>query len=327
MTVSSSTRPVVAVTSQGLPGEGLRRLAEVADVRQWPDRDRRPTADELDELVRGATAIIPLGTRITDRVLAAAGEGLRIVATPTAGYDAIDVPAAAQRDILVTNAPGILAETTADLTFALILMARRALVPAMDALRRGDWGRPGHDNHLGLDVYGSELGLVGYGEIGRAVARRAAGFGMTVRHTFSRRPTDEFSSATDLDELLAVSDIVSLHVPLAANTERLIDADALARMKPGATLINTARGGVVDEAALLHALDSGQLYAAGLDVYAHEPVLDPDHPLVRHPRVVALPHVGSATFATRAALVDHAVDNVMAVLSGRPALSPVPSAS
>lgn len=322
--VAPQACPRVAVTRSSLPGGGLDRLREYADVVLWPDDDVPAAGEALRELVRGADAVLAPYARVDRDLLEAVRGSVRIIALPSAGYDAVDVAAALDAGIMITNAPNVLHETTADTTFALMFLARRLLFPAAEDLRKGRWKRSRFDEHLGLDVTGATLGLAGFGQIAQAVARRAAGFGMTVLHSLSRTGTMELSSAVEWTELLERSDIVSLHVPLVTETKGLIGAAELARMRRTATLINTARGPVVDTDALLRALDDGEIHSAGLDVFDVEPVRDPDNPLLRHPRIAALPHVGSATEATRARMVDHAVDNILAVLDGQPPLTPIP---
>lgn len=321
----SGNRPLVAVTRSSLPGGGLDRLREHADVVLWADDDDVPAAGvALRDLARGADAVLAPYAKVDREFLESVQGSVRIVALPSAGYDAVDVGAALESGVMITNAPDVLHETTADTTFALMLLARRLLFPAARDLHEGRWKRTRFDEHLGLDVTGATLGLAGYGQIAQAVARRAAGFGMTVLHSLSRTGTTDLSTAVDWRELLERSDIVSLHVPLTPETRHLIGAAELALMKPTATLINTARGPVVDTAALLRALDDREIHSAGLDVFDVEPLRDPEHPLLTHPRIAALPHVGSATEATRARMVDHAVDNILAVLDGRPPLTPIP---
>jgi glyoxylate reductase len=322
---SIPNRPRVAVTRSSLPGGGLDRLRKRADVVLWPDDDIVPAAGEaLREFAQDADAVLAAYAKVDRTFLEAVRGRVKVVALPSAGYDAVDVPAALDAGILVTNTPDVLHETTADTTFALMLLARRLLFPAAADLYSGRWKRSRLDEHLGLDVTGATLGLAGYGQIAQAVARRAAGFGMTVLHSLSRTGSTDLSSAVEWTELLERSDIVSLHVPLTAETKGLVGAPELARMKTTATLINTARGPVVDTAALLQALDDGDIHSAGLDVFDVEPIRDTEHPLLHHPRVAALPHVGSATEATRARMVDLAVDNILAVLDGRPPLTPIP---
>jgi glyoxylate reductase len=254
---------------------------------------------------------------LTDRIdagaLTAGGDRLRVVANVAVGYDNIDVPAATEAGVVVCNTPGVLDETTADLAFALILAASRRCSDAEADLREGRWGDWDIGSYLGRDVHGATLGIVGYGRIGRAVARRAAGFSMTVLH-HTRRPTGEPGWVEDLDELLARSDIVSLHVPLSDGTRHLIGRRELALMPPHAVLVNTARGPVVDEDALADALDSGRLFAAGLDVFDGEPRVNPR--LLAAPHTVLLPHIGSATVQTRTEMATMACRSVAEALSG-----------
>ncbi|MFF4501265.1 2-hydroxyacid dehydrogenase [Streptomyces sp. NPDC001401] len=308
----------VLATRAGLPGDGMARLALHADVVGPPRADLAASAE-------GASAILALGNdRVDAALLDAAGPSLRVVALASMGYDAVDQEAAAERGVVVTHTPGVLAETTADLTFALVLMARRRLGAARDSLAAGQWDMFRMGDYLGLDVHGATLGLVGYGQIGRAVARRAQGFGMRLLHHDPYAPADTLSTSVDLPTLLAESDVVSLHVPLTPQTRHLIGPAELAAMKPTATLVSTSRGGVVDEDALLSALRDEAIHSAGLDVFEREPMGAELSPLVGDPRVVTLPHVGSATEATRAAMVDLAVDNILEVLAGRPARTPLP---
>jgi glyoxylate reductase len=236
-----------------------------------------------------------------------------VVANVAVGYDNIDVPAATDAGVVVCNTPGVLDETTADLSFALILAASRRCSDAEADLRQGRWGDWDIGSYLGRDVHGATLGIVGYGRIGRAVARRAAGFSMTVLH-HTRRPTGEPGWVEDLDDLLTRSDIVSLHVPLSDATRHLIGRRELALMPPHAVLVNTARGPVVDEDALAEALESGRLFAAGLDVFDGEPRVNPR--LRAAPHTVLLPHIGSATVQTRTDMATMACRSVVEVLSG-----------
>ncbi|HTZ08921.1 MAG TPA: NAD(P)-dependent oxidoreductase, partial [Acidimicrobiales bacterium] len=246
--------------------------------------------DELVEAAGAVDAVVCLLTdRIDEEVLAAgAARTLRVVANVAVGYDNIDVAAAHRLGVAVCNTPGILDETTADAAFLLVLAAARLASTAEADLRGGRWGGWGVTQYLGQDVHGATLGLVGYGRIGRAVARRAAGFGMQVLH-HTRHPTGAPGYVAELDRLLAESDIVSLHVPLTADTRHLIGARELAGMRRHAVLVNTARGPVVDEAALADALEAGVIFAAGLDVYEGEPLVHPR--LLDAPRTVLLPHI------------------------------------
>jgi glyoxylate reductase len=271
------------------------------------------------DLVRQAAEFDGIVCHLTDRIDPAVLESgksgrLRVVANAAVGYDNIDVPAAAERGITVCNTPGVLDDTTADLAFLLILAATRQASDAERDLREGRWTGWGFGTHLARDVHGVTLGLVGFGRIARAVARRASGFDMEVLHT-TRHDTGEQGFVPSLGELLERSDIVSLHVPLSEETRHLIGAPELARMKPTSVLINTARGPVVDEDALADALESGSIYAAGLDVFDGEPKINPR--LLRAPRTTLLPHIGSATIATRTRMARLACQGVCDVLAGR----------
>jgi lactate dehydrogenase-like 2-hydroxyacid dehydrogenase len=312
------------VSRAGLPGRGVELLASRCDVVEWTGQ-APPKADELREVVRGCDGALVLGNdRVDDALLDAAGEQLRVVALASMGFDGVDQAAARERGVVVTHTPNVLAETTADIAMSLMLMSRRRLGATIDSMRRGDWRMFRMHDYLGLDVHGATLGLVGYGQIAQAVARRAIGFGMTVQHHSPSGRGDAVSRAVGLEELLRTSDIVSLHVPLTPQTRNMIGTRELATMKPTATLVNTARGGVVDESALLAALRSGALHSAGLDVMVDEPRSEPTDPLFTEPNLVVLPHVGSATEATRAAMVELAARNVLAVLDGGEAITPLP---
>jgi glyoxylate reductase len=266
-------------------------------------------------------AIVCLLTdRIDAAVLAAGAPRLKVVATVAVGYDNIDVAAAAEHGVAVCNTPGVLDETTADLAFLLILAAARRVWEAESDLRGGTWPGWDVDQYLGRDVHGAVLGIVGFGRIGQAVARRAFGFGMEVLH-HTRRDTGLPGWQGDLDRLLAESDIVTLHVPLTDETRHLIDARRLRLMKSDAVLVNTSRGPVVDEVALAEALENGVIFAAGLDVYEREPEVHPR--LLAAPRTVLLPHIGSASLATRTRMAQIAAENVVATLAGKPPPNPV----
>jgi glyoxylate reductase len=301
------------LVTRRLPDGGLDPLAGHDIVGPQPD-DSPYTHAELCAYASDCDAIVSLLTDRIDAAVLAAGAGkLRVVANVAVGYDNVDVRAAADHSILVCNTPGVLDETTADCAFLLMLAASRLASTAEADLRSGAWQGWGVTQYLGRDVHGATLGLVGYGRIGRAVARRAAGFGMRVLHT-TRNDTGEAGYVADLDELLPQCDIVSLHVPGGDATRHLIDARRLALMQPGAVLVNTARGTVVDEAALAAALHAGKLFAAGIDVYEREPKIDPE--LLRAPRTVLLPHIGSASQATRTRMAVLATSAVATVLDG-----------
>lgn len=306
----------VLVTRQ-LPERGLDPIVAAGhEIVAFPG-DVPLTPDELATAVRDVDAVVCLLTDRIDRGVIAAGtrdgSRLRVVATVSVGYDNVDVIAAAEAGVVVCNTPGVLDETTADLAWALILSSARVTSTAESDLRGGRWPGWGIGQYLGHDVHGAGLGVVGWGRIGQAVARRAAGFDMTVIH-HARRRTGAPGYMPDLDHLLAAADIVSLHVPLGPQTHHLIDERRLRLMKPTAVLINTSRGPVVDERALAAALRSGALFAAGLDVYEREPAVHPD--LLAAPRTVLLPHIGSATVGTRTAMARLAAHSVVTVLAG-----------
>jgi len=270
-----------------------------------------------EQLVRAAPEYDAIVCTITDRIDAEvldAGAGrLRVVGNIGVGYDNIDVAAAAAHGIAVCNTPGVLDETTADLAFLLLLAAARRSSDAEATLRTGEWHGFRIDAFLGVDVHGATLGIVGFGRIGQAVARRATGFGMNVLH-HSRHDTGREGYVADLDDLLARVDAVSLHVPLTDETRGLIDARRLRLMRPHAVLVNTARGPVVDEEALAVALEDGVIFAAGIDVYEREPEVHPR--LLAAPHTVLLPHIGSASEATRRRMGRLACSGVVAVLAG-----------
>jgi glyoxylate reductase len=302
------------LVTRRLPDGGTDPLVAAGHevVARADDAPFRP--EELRDAVRDVDAVVCLLTdRIDATVLEAGGDRLRVVANVAVGYDNVDVGAAHARGITVCNTPGVLDETTADLAFLLMLAAARLAHDAEADLREGRWHGWGINQYLGRDIHGATLGLVGYGRIGRAVARRATGFGMSVLH-HTRTDTGETGWVDDLHRLLGEADIVSLHVPLSDATRGLIGAAELAAMKPTAILVNTARGPVVDEAALAAALHGGRLFAAGIDVFEQEPVVHPD--LLTAPRAVLLPHVGSASVATRTRMAQLACSGAVAVLAG-----------
>ncbi|HLX87595.1 MAG TPA: D-glycerate dehydrogenase [Acidimicrobiales bacterium] len=275
----------------------------------WAPETLAQAAAESDGLV------CLLADRIDRAVLEAGVAGsLKVVANVAVGYDNIDVAAAAELGVKVCNTPGVLDQSTADLAFLLVLAAARLSSEAEADVRAGRWTGWSITGYLGRDVHGATLGIVGYGRIGRAVAARGAGFGMDVIH-HARTPTGEPGYVAELDELLERADIVSLHVPLTQATTHLIGARELALMGPDAVLVNTARGAVVDEAALAEALHAGTIFAAGLDVFEREPEIHPR--LLSAPRTVLLPHIGSATSDTRTAMARLACTQVCDVLAGR----------
>lgn len=321
----SAGSPVrIALSRRGYPGLDPASLPDGAELVQ-PDEGVPPDAEGLAALAADCDAIVVATADQVDAGFFAASPRLKVVALVAVGFDNVDLDAAREHGVVVTHTPGVLADATADVAFSLILMARRLLLPAVDATRAGEWGDFDPQGFLGMDVAGATLGIVGYGDIGQAVGRRGAGFGMTVlQHSRSPRPEDGIAQAVGLDELLERSDVVSLNVPRTPETAGLIRARELDLLGPGGTLVSTARGGVVDEDALLAALREGRLHSAGLDVFATEPIRDPADPLLHEPRLVCLPHIGSATEETRAAMTRMALRNVTAVLSGGPAPNVVP---
>ena len=309
-------KPRVMVTRR-LPRRAMAVLDQHFEVRCNP-HDRVLTREELLEGVRGQQGLLPLLTDpIDDAVMGAAGKQLRIIANYAVGFDNIDVAAATARGIAVGNTPGVLTDTTADLTMALILTVSRRIVEGDAYARAGKYQGWAPELLLGRDVHHQTLGLMGFGRIGQAVARRAAGFDMRILYHARHRMSSEVEARTgaryvDQETLLREADIISLHVPLTARTRHLIGADELSMMKPTAFLINTARGEVVDEAALAEALEAERIAGAGLDVFEQEPRIHPA--LTGMKQVVLLPHVGSASIATRTRMGKMAAENLMAVL-------------
>ncbi|HVA04676.1 MAG TPA: D-glycerate dehydrogenase [Acidimicrobiales bacterium] len=304
------------LVTRALPAGGLDPLVEHGHDVVRRDGDTPYTQAELTELVGGVDAVVCLLTdRIDAPVLeAGAASRLRVVANVAVGYDNIDLVAARRLGVAVCNTPGVLDETTADVAFLLVLAASRLASEAEHDLRGGAWSGWGINQYLGNDVHGATLGLVGYGRIGRAVARRASGFGMQVLH-HTRHRTDMPGYVESLDDLLAQCDVLSIHVPLSDSTRHLIGARQLALLRPHAVVVNTARGPVVDEEALADALHAETIFAAGLDVYEDEPTVHPR--LLSAPRAVLLPHIGSASRATRTQMARVACQGASDVLAGR----------
>jgi glyoxylate reductase len=294
------------------------RAAGSADV--FTDASLMP-ADELRRRIARTDALVCVSTDRIDAPAIDAASNLKVIATVAVGYDNIDVTHARARGIVVTNTPDVLTDSVADFTWALILAITRRLSEGERVVRRGDWKGWALDFMLGSELRGRQLGLVGAGRIGAAVAARASAFGMRVAYASRRAVELPGAESMSIDRLLVTSDIVSLHVPLTPETKHLIDKRALARMKRSAYLINTSRGAVVDEAALAWALQQHLLAGAALDVYENEPAVDPG--LLQLDNVLLVPHLASATTETRTAMADLAAENVVAVLAGRPPLTPV----
>ncbi|MGZ4396943.1 MAG: 2-hydroxyacid dehydrogenase [Gaiellaceae bacterium] len=314
------------VVTRRIPEAALELLG--AAGRLWVSPHDRPlTTEELHRAGTGADAIVSLlHDRIDEAFLAAAGSQLRVVANVAVGYDNVDVEACVRRGIVVTNTPTVLTEATADLAFSLILMSTRRLGEGERLIRAGTPWSWSMFFQLGMGIQGKTLGVVGLGQIGQAVARRARAFGMAIVYSDPRRADEGVEAELEathvpLEELLATADVITLHCLLDERTRHLIDSAALARMKPTAFLVNSSRGAVVDEAALVDALRSGTIAGAGLDVYEHEPAVHPG--LLELENVVLLPHLGSATRETREAMGVLAARNVIAVLDGEAPLTPV----
>jgi glyoxylate reductase len=316
------------VVTRRIPEPALD-LLHASDGDVWVSPHDRPlTAEELHAAVAGADAVLTLlHDRVDDAFLDAAGPGLRVVANVAVGYDNVDVAACARRGVAATNTPGVLTDATADLAFALILMATRRLGEGERLVRAGTRWSWSMFFLLGMGLQDKLLGIVGLGQIGTATARRARAFGMRIAYTGRRRAAPELEAELDatfvesLDELVARADVVSLHCPLTSATHHLIDAPRLARMRPSAYLVNTTRGPVVDEAALADALRDGVIAGAGLDVFEREPEVHPG--LLELENVILIPHLGSATVETRTAMGVLAARNALAVLAGEAPLTPI----
>ena len=319
-------RPRVFVARR-IPDDGLQPVSQACEAEIWPD-ELPPPRDVLLRSIAGCDGVLTL---LTDRVDAeffdAAGPQLKVVSNYAVGFDNIDIPEATRRKVPVGNTPGVLTDTTADLAFALLMAAGRRVAEGDRYVRQGRWKTWGPMLLLGHDVHGSTLGIVGFGRIGQALARRASGFGMQILyHDVNRLPpeVEEPLSATfvPLDELLARSDFVSLHVNLTPDTEHLMNAERLRQMKPTGVLVNTSRGPVVDHDALFEALRDGVIFAAGLDVTEPEP-LPPSHPLLTLDSCLVVPHIASASRATRGKMAGMAAANLLAGVRGERLPTPV----
>jgi len=310
------------LVTRKLPSSVIARLEASSDVDLYVGHSAI-SRDELLRRANGADAIVCLLTDTIDAaVLDAAGPQLKVVANVAVGYNNIDVPACRARGIAVTNTPDVLTNACADFTWGLILAVTRRLGEGERVVRAGMWGGWALDYMLGMELRGKQLGLVGVGRIGRAVADKAPAFGMTVAYTARRDAGIPGATQMPLDRLLATSDIVSLHCPMTPETKHLIDQKALTKMKRTSYLINTSRGPVVDEAALAWALKERLLAGAALDVYEKEPEIH--EALMSLENVLLIPHLASATTETRTAMADLAVTNAIAVLNGQPPVTPVP---
>jgi glyoxylate reductase len=315
--MSRSDRPLVAVT-RVIPRAGLDLVREACEVRLWAG-DLPPSAAQLADLLRGCEGALTLLTDTIDGAVLDREPQLKVVSNFAVGYDNVDVPAATERGVAVCNTPGVLTAATADATWSLLMAAARRVVEGVDYVRAGKWQTWGPTLLLGQEVTGATLGIVGFGRIGKEVAKRARGFEMTVLVYDTYR--DEAAEAElgvafrPLDDLLREADFVTLHVALTDETHHLMGAREFGLMKPTAVLVNAARGPVVDTDALVAALRDGEIFAAGLDVTDPEP-LPADHPLVSLPNCTIVPHTASGTVQTRDAMATLAARNLLAVLQG-----------
>ena len=310
-------RPKVFVTRLILES-GLKLIRDFCDVDIWPD-DLPPSHAEILRRVRGVDGLVSLLTdRIDAEIIQAAGAGLKVISNYAVGVDNIDVGAATALSIPVGNTPGILTDATADLAFALLLAAGRRVAEGDRLVKSGGWKTWGPSFMLGADFAGATIGIVGFGRIGRAVARRASGFGMRILFSEPSKAAPEpgvSASQVDLDSLLRESDFISLHTPLTDSTRGLINERTLAQMKPTTILVNTSRGPVVDQEALYETLKEQHIFAAGLDVTVPEP-LPPEHPLLTLENCLVVPHIASASWRTRELMSVMAAENLIAGLKG-----------
>jgi glyoxylate reductase len=302
--------------------EEARKILDAAcDIQYWTEAERPPREEVLRQAKDKEGLVCLLTEKINDELLRAAPK-LRIAANVAVGYDNIDVEACTKRGVVATNTPGVLDETTADFAWALLMAVARRLGEGELLARSGNWKGWNLDQLCGVDIWGKTLGIVGFGRIGRAVARRASGFQMRVIYSDAIRAAEDAEKSVnaeyrDLNTLLAESDFISLHVPLLPETRGLLDAPKFYRMKPSAFLINTSRGPIVDEAALVAALENKKIAGAALDVYENEPFI---HPGLKRPNVVLAPHLASASLETRTKMAVMAANNVVALFKGqRPA--------
>jgi glyoxylate reductase len=313
------SKPKVLIT-RAIPQKGIELIREFCDVDVW-EQELPPSREELLKRVQGVDGILSLLTdRIDGEVMDTAGEQLKVISNHAVGFDNIDVPAATARKIPVGNTPDVLTDATADFAFALMMAAGRRLLEADRYVRDGNWKTWGPMTLLGMEMKGSTLGLVGFGRIGKAMARRAVGFDMRVVYYDPSEKNSDLDSKVaqvDFETLLEESDFISLHTPLTPDTRHLIDAEALWKMKPGAVLVNTSRGPVVDHEALYDALKSERIFAAALDVTEPEP-LPMDSPLLTLDNLVIAPHIASAGKVTRDKMSWMAAQNLISGLKGDP---------
>lgn len=309
-----------------IPESLIKPFETEFDIRMWENESEPIPRDILLEEVQKADGLLSLMTEKIDRSFLQQASHLNIIANMAVGYDNIDVEAAKEYDITITNTPDVLTETTADLTFALLMATARRLMEGSDLIRQNQWGNWSPFTLAGTDVFGKKLGIVGMGRIGEAVARRAAGFNMdVVYYNRSRKEKVEEDLSVDynsFDELIQTSDYIVSLLPMTNETENIFNQDTFEQMKSDAIFINASRGGVVDEAALFEALKHNKIQAAGLDVFKDEPI-GANHPFVELPNAVLLPHIGSATVATREKMITLAIENIAKVFKGEKPKTPV----
>jgi glyoxylate reductase len=310
--------PKIYIT-RAIPQSALEQIKAVCDVEMWDQEDVPVPRSVLEEKIKEIDGLYCLLTDTVDQALLDRAKHLKVISNMAVGYNNIDIDAAARKGIMVTNTPGVLTETTADLTFALLMASARRVVESSDFLKAGKWQTWSPMLMTGQDVFGATLGIIGLGRIGESLAKRAQGFDMRILyHNRSRKEEAEKRwglEYTDLSTLLQQSDFVCVMTPYTPETQNLIDERELSLMRKNAILINTARGGIVNESALYNALKSGTIWGAGLDVYDAEPV-GSDHPLLSLPNVTALPHIGSASIQTRTKMAELAATSLLQALAG-----------
>ncbi len=320
-----SLKKTIYITRK-LPGEIVDKLSSQFHVKMWSEENVPVPRDVLLNEIEEIDGLICLLTEKIDEEVLSNAKQLQVISNIAVGYNNIDIQTATEKGIIVTNTPGVLTETTADLTFALLMAAARRVVEGSDYLRSGEWGAWSLMQMTGQDIYGATLGIIGFGRIGEALVKRAQGFDMNILyHNRTRKLEKEEQLGIhyrEMKDLLQQSDFVCLLLPYSPEVHHLISKEELSLMKKDAILINTARGGIVDEEALYHSLKNEEIWGAGLDVFEQEPV-SLDHPLLSLPNVVTLPHIGSASVKTRMKMAHLASDNMMSVLTGGEALTPV----
>lgn len=312
-------KPKVYITRK-IPNEIVSKIEAVCEVRMWQEEEKPVPREVLEKEIADVDGLFCLLTESIDKALLDKASALKVISNMAVGYNNIDIEAAKEKGIRVTNTPGVLTETTADLTFALLMSTARRLVESTEYLRSGRWETWSPMQLAGQDIYGAALGIIGMGRIGEALARRAKGFNMNILYyNRSRKPIVEEELGlqyTEMDQLLQEADFVCIMTPYTPETNNLIGERELSLMKNTSILINTARGGIVNEDALYDALKNGDIWAAGLDVFEKEPV-SLDHPLLTLPNVVTLPHIGSASIKTRMKMAELAAENLLLAIKNQ----------